>query len=211
MMRSFSSALVALMLGLSFAVAPTGARAADDPPAGKTAHKKSKGGAKTAKPRPRTARSKPAAAPIGVHPIAENVQVTPFPSHADAARKALAQNRRDQLEDAEKVARAAKQDDRWQTVLFDLRSLDARSDVEACFWRAVAFYRLGEMARARSTRQLCTLSAKEEASLDAEDALSGSMQPAAPMPEMLAAGERPPAPVPNPNPYAGASPAKIER
>src|SRR6516165_7774607 len=56
----------------------------------------------------------------GLHPTGD-AQVRPFPSQADAAQKALAQNRRDSLEDAEKAARAEHQDDRWQTVLFHLR------------------------------------------------------------------------------------------
>jgi hypothetical protein len=67
------------------------------------------------------------------------------------------------------------------------------------------------MARARTIRQLCTLAAKEEAVLDAEDAMCGSLQPASVMPEMLAAGEHPPAPVPNPASYAGTAPARVER
>jgi hypothetical protein len=146
----------------------------------------------------------------GVHPVSD-VQVTPFPSHAAAAQKALAQNRRDSLQDAEKAARAEKQDDRWQTVLFHLREFDARTDAEACFWRVLAYYRLGEMARARNIRQLCTLGSKEEASLDTEDGLCGTLQPASALPEMLAAGERPPEPVANPAPYAGAPPTRIER
>jgi hypothetical protein len=162
--------------------------------------------------RPRAAKQKaPEPTSGGEHAIAENVKLVPFPSHAEAARHAFAENRRDQLTDAEKAARAPKQDDRWQSVLFSLRSLDARGDVEACFWRVLAYYRLGEVGRARSIRQLCTFGSKEEASLDAEEALSGSFQPAAVMPEMVAAGERPPAPVANPAPYAGASPTRVER
>jgi hypothetical protein len=148
--------------------------------------------------------------PAGVHPVSD-VQVTPFPSHAAAAQKALAQNRRDSLNDAEKAARAEHQDDRWQTVLFNLREFDARTDAEACFWRVVAYYRLGEMARARSIRQLCTLGSKEEALLDTEDGMCGTLQPAAAMPEMLAAGEKAPPPVPNPAPYTGAAPARLDR
>jgi len=146
----------------------------------------------------------------GLHPTGE-VQVTPFPSHPEAAKKALAQNRRDSLDSAEKAARAEHQDDRWQTVLFNLREFDARSDAEACFWRVVAYYRLGEMARARSIRQLCTLSSKEESALDTEDGLCGTLQPATVMPEMLAAGEQPPAPVPNPAPYTGPPPTRVGR
>ena len=84
--------------------------------------------------------------------INEDVTLTPFPSHAGAAKKALAQNRRDQLDDAERAARAPEQAERWQTVLFHLRDLDARSDSEGCFWRLVSYYRLGQIERARSLR-----------------------------------------------------------
>jgi hypothetical protein len=201
---------------------PFGAGAAGkpSPDAAKPAARKtvkSKGG----KPRPGSAAASPGAqaksprasrpkvAP-GVHPVSD-IQVTAFPSHAAAAQKALAQNRRDSLEDAEKAARAEHQEDRWQTVLFHLREFDARSDAEACFWRVLAYYRLGEMARARTIRQLCTLTSKEEAALDTEDGLCGTLQPASVLPEMMAAGERPPAPVANPAPYGGAPPARVER
>jgi hypothetical protein len=222
---------LAVGLAIGLALAPCAAGAADPAaPAPKSAAKTSadkpsprsakdaaakRGEAKTKGARKggrsRTAKQKAPEAPTGEHAIADNVQLVPFPSHADAARRALAQNRRDQLNDAEKAARAPKQDDRWQSVLFELRSLDARGDVEACFWRVLAYYRLGEVGRARTIRQLCAFGQKEEASLDAEEALSGSFQPAAVMPEMVAAGERPPAPVANPAPYSGASPARVER
>ena len=142
--------------------------------------------------------------------INAEAQVTPFPSQASAVKKAFAANRRDQLKDAETSARQADEKDRWQTVLFHLRELDSRTDGEACFWRVVSFYRLGELARARRIRDSCTLSVKDETSLDVEDALSASLQPVAALPE-LAAGEAPPAPVPNPSPYAGPAPARFER
>jgi hypothetical protein len=180
------------------------------PAAGTTSAVKKKGSSKSAQPRTRAVRPKATVA-AGAHPINETVQVTPFPSHAAAAKKALSQNRRDQLEDAEKAARAEHQDDRWQTVLFHLREFDARSDGEACFWRVLSYYRLGEMARARTIRQLCTLGAKEQAVLDGEDASCGSLQPIAAMPEMLAAGEHPPEPVANQKAYAGAAPARLEQ
>jgi hypothetical protein len=144
------------------------------------------------------------------HEINAEAQVTPFPSQASAVKKAFAANRRDQLKDAETSARQPDEKDRWPTVLFHLRELDSRTDGEACFWRVVAFYRLGELARARRIRDSCTLSTKDETSLDAEDALSASLQPVAALPE-LAAGEAPPTPVPNPAPYAGPAPARFER
>ena len=61
---------------------------------------------------PRTLR--PGALTVNVgHEINEDAHVTPFPSFAGHAKKALAQNRRDQLIDAEQAARAARQPDRW--------------------------------------------------------------------------------------------------
>jgi hypothetical protein len=142
--------------------------------------------------------------------INENIEITPFPSHAAAARKALAQNRREQLEDAEKAARDPRQDDRWQTVLFHLRGFDSRGDAEACFWRVIAYYRLGEIGRARTVRQSCDLSSKDEPLIEHEDVLSASLQPAAALPELAAAGDRPAAPVPNPAGYDGAGPTRLE-
>lgn len=138
--------------------------------------------------------------------INESVKLTPFPSNPDAAKKALAQNRRDQLEDAEKAARSPGQADRWQTVLFHLRNLDARSDAEGCFWRVVAYYRLGQMERARSLRQACDLTGKDAALIEVEDEQAARLQP----PTALADTEAPPA-VANPEPYAGAGPTHLDR
>lgn len=147
---------------------------------------------------------RPGALTVNVgHEINEDAHVTPFPSFAGHARKALAQNRRDQLIDAEEAARAARQPDRWMTVLFHLRELDSRNDPEACFWRVVAYYRLGELARARTLRASCEPPPAVQAALDNEDAVSTTLQPVAALPEMTAAGEKPPAPVPNPDPYGG--------
>lgn len=145
------------------------------------------------------------------HTINDNVEITPFPSHAAAARKALAQNRRDQLDDAENAARAPRQDDRWQTVLFHLRGFDSRADAEACFWRVIAYYRLGEIGRARTIRQSCEIATNDQAVIEKEDVQSASLQPATALPELAAAGERPPAPVPNPAGYEGAAPTRLER
>ncbi len=138
--------------------------------------------------------------------INEDVTLTPFPSHAGAAKKALAQNRRDQLDDAEKAARNPAQADRWQTVLFHLRDLDARADSEGCFWRLVAYYRLGQVDRARALRQGCELAAKDGAVIEAEDARATQLQPAATVAE-----KEPVADVGNPAPYDGAAPAKLDR
>jgi hypothetical protein len=137
--------------------------------------------------------------------INEDVTLTPFPSHAGAAKKALAQNRRDELDDAERTARGPEQAERWQTVLFHLRNLDARSDSEGCFWRLVAYYRLGQVERARSLRQGCDLAPKDAAVIAAEDEQAARLQPA----DTVADTEPPP--VGNLAPYAGDGPAKINR
>jgi hypothetical protein len=147
---------------------------------------------------------RPGALTVNVgHEINEDVHVTPFPSFAGHAKKALAQNRRDSLVDAEQAARAEHQADRWWTVLFHLRELDSRNDPEACFWRTVAYYRLGELAKARGLRAMCEPPSGVQAVLDNEDALSTTLQPVAALPEMAAAGEKPPAPVVNAEPYGG--------
>jgi len=147
---------------------------------------------------------RPGALTVAVgHEINEDAKVTPFPSFAGHAQKALAQNRRDSLLDAEQTARADRVVDRWWTVLFHLRELDSRNDPEACFWRVVAYYRLGELARARALRGLCEPPASVQTMLDNEDALSSTLQPVAALPEMAAAGEKAPTPVINSDPYAG--------
>jgi hypothetical protein len=138
--------------------------------------------------------------------INEDVTLTPFPSHAGAAKKALAQNRRDQLDDAEKAARSPTQADRWQTVLFHLRDLDARADSEGCFWRLVAYYRLGQLDRARTLRQSCELAPKDSGVVEAEDEQAAHLQTAATLAE-----KEPAAAVGNPGPYDGAAPAKLDR
>ena len=149
----------------------------------------------------------PAPAKSAYGPINENVMLTPFPSQASATRKALAQNRRDRLVDAEQAARNAAQDDRWQTVLFHLRDLDSRSDPEGCFWRLVAYYRLGQLERARQIRQTCDLPSRDQALLEAEDAQAASIQ----APLALADLDHPPAPVANSGAYAGAPPTHLEK
>lgn len=138
--------------------------------------------------------------------INDNVTLTPFPSHSGAAKKALAQNRRDQLDDAEKAARSPAQADRWQTVLFHLRDLDARADSEGCFWRLVAYYRLGQVDRARTLRQSCELAPKDSGVVEAEDEQAAHLQTAATLAE-----KEPTAAVGNSAPYDGAGPAKLDR
>jgi hypothetical protein len=92
-----------------------------------------------------------------------------FPSDGKAVKKAFAETRRDQLVDAEKAARDAKSPDRWRTVLFMLRGLPERTDPEACFWRVLSFYRLGEIQRARTLREGCDLPSRDSAVLNSED------------------------------------------
>jgi hypothetical protein len=191
------------------------ARAATDAPAAtdgagakKKAHKSAGKKAPKSKTGPDTktagARSQKSARQKSAETINESVTLTPFPSHAGAAKKALAQNRRDQLEDAEKAARDPGQADRWQTVLFHLRNLDARSDAEGCFWRLVAYYRLGQVDRARTLRNGCDLGPKDAAIIDAEEAQAARLQPSGPLAEGAVG-------VANGDAYVGAGPAHIDR
>ncbi len=98
-----------------------------------------------------------------------------FPGDSKAVKKAFAETRRDQLVDAEKAARDATSPDRWRTVLFMLRGLPERTDPEACFWRVLSFYRLGEIQRARILRENCELPPKDSAALNAEDATASGV------------------------------------
>jgi hypothetical protein len=195
-------------------LAPVATRAATDAgPSAKVRAAPQKASKKASKKKPAAADKpvkavqrtlRPGALTVAVgHEINEEAMVTPFPSFAPHAKKALAQNRRDQLLDAEQTARADKSPDRWWTVLFHLRELDSRNDPEACFWRVVAYYRLGELARARALRTACEPPAAVQAVLDNEDAMSTTLQPVAALPEMTAAGEKPPTPVMNSDPYGG--------
>jgi len=214
--------LACLIVACGFLAAPIGARAAKnaDAPAktkstaAASGNSAKKSGGKKKPPPAATEKSarptkisrtlRPGALTVNVgHEINDDAHVTPFPSFAPHAKKALAQTRRDYLVDAEQTARASKQADRWWTVLFHLRELDSRNDPEACFWRVVAYYRLGELAKARGLRAACEAPPAVQTVLGEEDALSTALQPVAALPEMTAAGERPPAPVPNPDPYSG--------
>ena len=157
----------------------------------------------------------------GAHPISQDsAKIIAFPTDAAAVSKAFADNRRTQLADAERVARSSYQKDRWRTVLFELRDLDSPADPEACFWRVVAYYRLGELRQARQIRQGCQFGGREDASLDGEDATSAALQPASALPELRSAsGEREESPrgpggerlepVVNENAYGGAAPARF--
>jgi len=99
----------------------------------------------------------------------------PFPTDSKAVKKAFAETRRDQIADAEKAARDERTPDRWRTVLFMLRGLPERTDPEACFWRVLSFYRLGEIQRARTLREGCDLPGKDSATLNGEDALAAGV------------------------------------
>ena len=203
--------LASLCLACAFLLSPLVARAAKDAngpaktkTAAKKANKKKPAEDNPARPAKLTRTLRPGALTVNVgHEINEDAKVTPFPSFAPHAKKALALNRRDSLVDAENAARADKQPDRWWTVLFHLRELDSRNDPEACFWRVVAYYRLGELAKARALRSACEPPPSVQTALDNEDALSSTLQPVAALPEMQAAGEKPPAPVVNSDPYGG--------
>jgi hypothetical protein len=97
-------------------------------------------------------------------------QIQPFGEQSHVVKKAFAENRRVQIGDAEKAARAEKSPDRWRTVLFMLHDLPERGDSEVCFWRVLSFYRLGELERARKVRENCELPAKDSSTLNQEDA-----------------------------------------
>jgi hypothetical protein len=220
--------LACLLFAFAVSMAPVAARAAEGTGAPATAKSTAKSASKAVskkvskkkapaadKPTTRPTKAaqrtlRPGALTVAVgHEINEDARVTPFPSFAGHAQKALAQNRRDQLVDAEQAARAPTQPDRWWTVLFHLRELDSRNDPEACFWRVVAYYRLGELAKARTLRAACEPPQPVQNVLDNEDALSTTLQPVAALPEMVAAGEKPPAPVVNADPYGGPAFAAI--
>lgn len=106
-------------------------------------------------------------------------KIIPFPSEATAVTKAFAEHRRTQLADAEHAARDAQQKDRWHSVLFELRDLDSRADPESCFWRVLAYYRLGELRPARQLRESCQFNQHDDVALDAEDVASVALQPGA--------------------------------
>lgn len=144
-------------------------------------------------------------------------KVTAFPHDTAATTKAFAENRRDQLADAENAARAAKQDDRWRTVLFLIRDLDSGGDAEACFWRVLAYYRLGELSQARGMREGCDLPSRDANALSEEDATAVGLQPPTSLPELKLAGEldndrdrKTARPIMNPAPYAGPPPTRFK-
>lgn len=227
-------ATAASLLVLAVAFAPAIARAASPPEAkalaassrrpggsaGKPAGNKQPGnkqaGNKQARNKQR-ARGKKAQrpAPAAAAAAPKAMDLSPFASERSAVKQAFADHLRDQVLDAERAARApnqGKQDDRWNAVLYAIRDLDSRSSTEVCFWRAVAYYRLGELSRARRTRQQCELPQRDASTLDREDVASVSLQPPSALPELRMAGEvdheeqRAIKPVANPNPYTGPPP-----
>jgi hypothetical protein len=176
-----------------------------------------KQGAKKA-PRPSKHRRRANSAPSNDsrNPSDKGTRLTALPDEQAAVYRAFAEHRQELVADAERAARAPKQEDRWQTVLYAIRDLDSHSAPAVCFWRAVAYYRMGELARARKTRQLCELAPRDMAALDQEDATAASLQPAAALPELRLAGdldgegqrrEGSSKPVANPEPYAGPPPS----
>jgi hypothetical protein len=204
--------LFAISLGATGASAATTDGAAPAPATASAAKTKKK-------PAPRAkrrTRKRPAATPAAARVVpASAPKIVPFPTDGAAVAKAFADHRREQLAGVESVARAAKQDDRWRSVLFELRDFDSRADPEACFWRVLAYYRLGEVRRARSLRQDCDLALPDRRTLDGEDAAAASLQPAQPVAELRAAHDPEPdepsveaAGVGNPAPYAGPAPAR---
>jgi len=139
-----------------------------------------------------------------------------FPTDAKAVKKAFAETRRDQLVDAEKAARDDKTPDRWRTVLFALRGLPERNDPETCFWRVLSFYRLGEIARARTLREGCELPGKDSATLNAEDATASGVPAMGTVaaddgfgqPSGAGTAKAEPKPAPTAAPYTGPSPRR---
>ena len=196
-------------------LAPVAAHAAKDAdaPAGKTksAQKKAAGkkkpapaAEKTTRPTKMTRTLRPGALTVNVgHEINEDAHVTPFPSFAGHAKKAMAANRRDQLIDAEQAARA----EQAVRSLVDgavppaLARLAQRSgSLLLARGRLLSSRRAG--ARARPAWPL-RAAARVQTILDNEDAMSSTLQPLEALPEMAAAGEKAPAPVPNPDAYGG--------
>lgn len=205
---AFAAALLLFLGSSAGAKAPPTKSATAKAPATKSPVKK-RGGTAHGKSRHWVHRNDPPAAGAKTTngAINEDITLTPFPSEASATRRALAQNRRDHLEDAERAARATAQGDRWETVLFHLRDLDSRADAEGCFWRLVAYYRLGQIERARAVRKTCELPPRDQAMLEAEEAEASALQP----PVALAEIDHPPPPVANPAPYSGAAPTRLEK
>src|SRR5882724_869788 len=147
-------------------------------PASATLNSAAQGGATTAAAKRRRIGAAPAYVVGDSDPHLINEAAPPleaFPTDSKAVKKAFAENRRDQLTDAEKAARDAKSPDRWRTVLFMLRGLPERTDPGACFWRVLAFYRLGEIQRARVLRENCELPSKDSSALNAEDATASGV------------------------------------
>jgi hypothetical protein len=163
----------------------------------------------------RKAPSRPAAATTKLppQPPADTSVTALAPTTPEVAR-ALEDIRREQLGHAEKAARAADLGDRWETVLFHLSGLDSHTYPEACFWRALAYYRTGEIARADSVRGICENAPADAAALDAERGAAQARQPQSAPVEMRLAGltntsprDRA-APVRNDGPYTGPSPTR---
>jgi len=223
-MDTRSATVSMLVLALALGLAPAGAAAETAPAGGAAAPRPAtaKPGAKKKAPRKRRRPSGSGSASnaderAAAVQNAKNKPITAFPAEqAATVSRIFDEHRREQVADAERAARAAKQDDRWNSVLFAIRELDSGAGYDVCFWRALAYYRQGELARARKTRQLCVLAPSDVGTLDHEDAAASSLQPPSALPELRLAGALDEdgqaragttKPVANPEAYTGPSPA----
>jgi len=210
-----SARILAAVWALVLAIAPA-ARAADARPATSTS---AKGSEKTEAHRKRSHRARhPKAAAGGAHEISDKApKIVAFPTEGAAVTRAFADQRREQLDSAEKVARGADQRDRWHAVLFELRDLDSRADTEACFWRVLAYLRLGDLRRAHNLRKACDIAVHDNATMNSEDAAAASLQPTVMDTELRTTGDsdgeeprKPARAVENPAPYTGPAPARVK-
>jgi len=199
---------------LVLAIAPE-ARAADAQSGTSTSAKVSE---KTPAHRKRSRRARHPKASATTHEISDEApKIVAFPTEGAAVSRAFAEQRREQLDGAEKAARAGDQSDRWHAVLFELRDLDSRADTEACFWRVLAYLRLGDVRHARELRRTCDISARDSATLNSEEAAAASLQPAVMDTELRTTGDsdgeeprKPVRAVENPAPYTGPTPARVK-
>ena len=84
-----------------------------------------------------------------------------------------------QIAVAETAARTPERSDRWESVLFLLSGVDSGSYPAGCFWRVLAEYRLGRLARGDTERPACRLVPADSQTLDAERKAAAERQGAA--------------------------------
>jgi hypothetical protein len=121
--------------------------------------------------------------------------VSPFAPTTREVARAFEGERRKQLGYAEEAARAAETNDRWNTVLFHLSGLASETYPEACFWRVMAYYHLGDVTRGDSVRAFCELPNADAVALGHErERATAAAGPQPTMPELRAAGLIQPAP-----------------